>query len=257
MLGDERLSRCAAGNRLHHRCLDLHESARVQKVSNFGNDLTAFEEDVLHLIVAHQVEVTLAVANLGVFESVPFGWRRAQSLGKNHECGELDRNFTGFGGEHRAAHADEIAEVEVFEDIELFVAERLLLGVNLDPCTALRATSVFDVNELALAHVAVRGDAPGQRDFAALGIIGARLSAVFRGCKFVFERVDALGPQCGELGLALFNQCIRVVHSHLQTPIKHGARRVVQGFDTRGLPLSCRTLPSARTREGEPIFDSA
>src|SRR5206468_9698408 len=97
--------------------------------------------------------------------------------------------------------------VQVFEDFELLVAERLFLRVNLDT-----ATLVFDVNELAFAHIPVRGDAAGQRDFAAVGVMRARLRTFFRRREFVLERVDALGSQGRELSLALFDQGISVVH---------------------------------------------
>ena len=100
----------------------------------------------------------------------------------------------------------------MFEDFELLVAKRLFLRVNLNP-----SALVFDVDELALAHVAVRGDASCQRDFPALTIIGARLGALFGGCEFVFERINAFGAQRRELGFALFNQRIRVVRAHLQS----------------------------------------
>ncbi len=97
--------------------------------------------------------------------------------------------------------ADEIAEVEVLEDVELVVAERLFLGVNLDA-----AALVLDVDEHALAHFAMGGDAAGEGDFAALGVMGAGVVAGFGGREFVGKGIDALGAQRGELGLALFDQ---------------------------------------------------
>jgi len=54
--------------------------------------------------------------------------------------------------------------------------------------------------------LALRGDAPGDGDFAALDVIAARLGAGFRGREFILERVNALGAQGGELGLALFDE---------------------------------------------------
>ena len=82
------------------------------------------------------------------------------------------------------------------------VSSRMIfLRVNLEP-----AALVAHVNEHGFAHFAVRGDAPGDGDFAAFGVIVARMLAGFRRRKFVFERVNALGAQRGELGLALFDQ---------------------------------------------------
>ncbi len=52
--------------------------------------------------------------------------------------------------------ADKIAEVKMRENVKLLVAEDIFLRVSLDA-----PALVADVNEHGLAHVAVRGDAPG------------------------------------------------------------------------------------------------
>jgi len=52
----------------------------------------------------------------------------------------------------------------------------------------------------------VRDDASSDAGFAAFGVIVARLLAGFRRREFVFERVNALGAQRGELGPALFDE---------------------------------------------------
>src|SRR3989442_5391118 len=46
----------------------------------------------------------------------PLGRRRSQCLGENLEERQFDGDLAGLGGKHRAAHADEIPEVEVLED---------------------------------------------------------------------------------------------------------------------------------------------
>ncbi len=89
----------------------------------------------------------------------------------------------------------------MLENGKLLVAEDVFLRVDLHP-----PALVADVEEHGLAHVAVRGDASGERDFAAFGVLFARVPAGFAGRELVFKRVNALRPQRGELGLALFNQ---------------------------------------------------
>ena len=199
----ERLRRRAAGNRLHHRRLDLDEAARVQKIPDFADDFAALEENVLHLRVRHQIEVTLAVADFRVGEAVPFFRRRPQRLGENDEAiASLMEISPVLVVNNCSAHADEIAEVEVRENAPLLVAEDIFLRINLDA-----PALVAHVNEHGFAHVAVRGDASGDGDFAAFGVILPRVAAHdSRRRELVFERVNALGAQRGELGLALFNQ---------------------------------------------------
>jgi hypothetical protein len=89
----------------------------------------------------------------------------------------------------------------VLEDVELLVAQDILLRVSLNA-----PALVADVNEHGLAHVAMRRDAPGQRHFAAFNVIGTGGGARFAGREFILERVNALGAERGQLGLALFNQ---------------------------------------------------
>ena len=89
----------------------------------------------------------------------------------------------------------------MLEDGKRLVAEDIFLRVDLHP-----PALVADVHEHGLAHVAMRGDAAGERDFAALGVMLARVLAGFSRRELVFERVNALRAQRGELGLALFDQ---------------------------------------------------
>ena len=87
------------------------------------------------------------------------------------------------------------------EDVELLVAQHVLLRIDLQA-----AGLVAHVNEHALGHVAVSGEAAGNGDLAALGVLGARFSALVGGGELVLERVKPLRPQGGEFCFALFDQ---------------------------------------------------
>ena len=52
----------------------------------------------------------------------------------------------------------------------------------------------------------MRGDATGHGHFTAFDVIFPRVGAGFAGREFVFERVNALCAQRGELGPALFDE---------------------------------------------------
>ena len=199
--GLERLRRRAAGNRLHRRRLDLDVVAFVEKTPDLVDDRAALEHHVLHVGIRDQIQVTLAVADFGVFEAVPFRGRRAQRLGEDGEARKLDGNFAGLGGEQSAFDAHKIREVEVREDAERLVTKDIFLRVTLDA-----PALVAHIDEHGFAHVAVRGDAAGYGNLAALGVISARLGAGFGGRELVLERVNALAAQGGELGFALFDE---------------------------------------------------
>ena len=88
----------------------------------------------------------------------------------------------------------------VLEDFQVFVAEDVFLRVNLDA-----PALVADIHEHGFAHVAMRGDAPGERDFAAFGVILSRMGARFGRCELIFERVYALAREASNFS-ALLNQ---------------------------------------------------
>src|SRR5258705_508880 len=190
----------AARNGLHHRRLDFDVAALIEKIANLAKDTTAQEKDVLDLIIRYEVEVALAIANLRVGEAMPFfgGW--AQGLGENDEALEFNADLAGFGGKHRAADTDEIAEVEVLEDVVLLITEGLLLGIDLNT-----AGLVLDVDELAFAHVAMGSNAAGERDDAAFSIFGACLGTFLGGHELVGERIDSFSTESGQFGPSLFN----------------------------------------------------
>ena len=73
VMSDERLSRRPPGNRLHHRCLNLHKSARHQKIPYFSHNLTAFEEHILHCVVGHQIQITLTISDFRIRQAMQIG----------------------------------------------------------------------------------------------------------------------------------------------------------------------------------------
>ena len=87
---DERPRHGPAGDRLHHRGLDLDVAALVEEAAHRGDHRAAHHEDAAHLGVREQVEVALAVAGLDVGEPVPLLRRRQQRLREQRELADLD-----------------------------------------------------------------------------------------------------------------------------------------------------------------------
>ena len=85
---------------------------------------------------------------------MPFFRKRPQRFRQQLELVHLQRRLARLGGETGAFHADEIAEIEQLEDFHRFGAEFLRLHINLHP-----PARVLEINEMALAHVAMRTDA--------------------------------------------------------------------------------------------------
>ena len=76
----ERLGGRSAGDRLHHRRLDFDESAVLEEPADFADDRDAFLENLERLAVRDEIEVALAVFDLGVLDAVPFVGKGAEGL---------------------------------------------------------------------------------------------------------------------------------------------------------------------------------
>ena len=114
---------------------------------------------------------------------------------------QFNGNLARFGREQRAANADKIGQIKMLENFPKLIAQNIFLRINLDA-----PALVAHVNEHGFAHVAVRGDAARHGHFAAFGVVFPRVGAGFGRRELVFERVNAFGPQSGELGFALFDE---------------------------------------------------
>ena len=117
---------------------------------------------VARTLVGHEVEVTLPVARLDVGEPVVLVRQRAQRLRQRHEPRDPHGRLAGFADEAFALDAEEIADVEQRENLRLLRREALEVDVNLDA-----PGQVAQVEEVRLAHVAVRGDAAGGAEHGA------------------------------------------------------------------------------------------
>ena len=86
VMRDERPGQRAAGDRLHHRRLDLEEAARVQEPADAGDHARARLEHPPRLRIDDEIEVALAVARLDVGQPVPFLRQRQQALRQKARC---------------------------------------------------------------------------------------------------------------------------------------------------------------------------
>ena len=111
----EGLGRCASGDGLHHGRFHLDVGLIVEVIPDFSNDLTAFEEDLFHLQIRHQIQIALTIPDFGVFQSMPLFGGGSQCLAKGYELIDFDGNFSHLGREHLTFHADEIGHVHRFE----------------------------------------------------------------------------------------------------------------------------------------------
>jgi hypothetical protein len=105
---------------------------------------------------------------------VPFRRRRAQRLGQNGEAVSLTEISPVLVVNIVPLTPMKSPRSRCVKMSELLVAEDVFLRVALDA-----SALVAHVNEHGFAHVAVRGDAAGDGDFAAFDVIGAGLRRRF------------------------------------------------------------------------------
>ena len=137
MVRDEGTRRGTARNGLQHRRLHLKIAALVEETADAVDDVGAGDEDVLHPVVHHEIDITHAVAELGIIEFVVLhavllfdDGQRPQRLAEHRHFLDVYRDFAHLRAEGEALHADEVADVQ--QAFEHSVVHRLvLLGADL------------------------------------------------------------------------------------------------------------------------------
>ncbi len=117
---DERACRCTAGDVLQDGGVHLGVAGIVEDAAHGAYDGGSLEERVLHSGVHHQVDVALAVAQLGVVEGVVdlavgvclHHGQRLQALRQHGHLQHVNAHLARLRAEHISLHTDEVAQVE-------------------------------------------------------------------------------------------------------------------------------------------------
>ena len=86
----ERLGHGTAGDGMHHRSFDFDEGVGVEEAAQRLHDFGALDEDLAHVGVHRQVDVTATVAGLDVLQAVPFFRQREQVLHQEGDFLDVD-----------------------------------------------------------------------------------------------------------------------------------------------------------------------
>ena len=219
----ERARQRPAGDRLHHRRLDLEVAPAVQERADRGKHTTSDGEDLARVWIDDQIEIALAIPGLDVGQPVPLLGQRQEALGEELERRRPDGQLVGLGPEDAPLDADEVAEIEQLVDREVALRQRVLAEVDLNPFAA-----VGDDQEVGLAEAADGQDAAGRARLRLLrlerlaGLVAVRLEELFDGVgalELARVRIDAelnqrleiLAPLPQEIGLS------KVFVGHLPT----------------------------------------
>ena len=204
VVGRERPRRRTAGDRLHHRRLDLQEPARVQERADRLDEAGPEPEHFADAGVHEEVHVPLAVPRLHVPQPVPFLRQRPDRLREEAPGLDLDGQLARSRAHEVASHAHEISHVQVGE-ARIGVSEDVGPRVELD-----RAGLVEHMGEAGLAVVPDRHDAsrrahrPRSAEFLVRGGVppGVQQTRPVRHWESGAEWIDPRGAQGPELLVA-------------------------------------------------------
>ena len=149
-MGDERLRESTAVTGLENRRLDLDEAFAVEIRADRRDHQRADDRVAPRVLVHQQVEVALAVPDLGVGNAVERVGKRAADLPEQHHLVDGDRRLAATRLRRAAGHPHDVAQVEIDRAGARRVAQQL------DP-----AAAVDEVEEDELPHLPAPEHAPG------------------------------------------------------------------------------------------------
>ena len=118
VVADEGLGQGPAGDGVEDRRLHLHEAPVLQPAAEQADHPAAEEERGAGLLGDEQVDVALAVAGVGVGQSVPLVGERAAGRGQERPVVDPHRQLAPPGGHDLARDPDPVAEREGGEPVE-------------------------------------------------------------------------------------------------------------------------------------------
>src|SRR5437667_11899749 len=217
-MGAKWLGRGTTGDGLQNRRLHFQEAAFLEKAPGLANNRDAFFEYGPGTLVGEKIEVTLPVARLNVLQAMPLFGKRPQGLRHKTESARLQRRFAALGKETGALDANEITDIEQTKKIDQIRANFFCVNINLNA-----PGGVTKIEEVALAHVAIRSDAASRAQDLALREFFAHLLDCSVRLERNAERLDTLSAQRVEFFSSQRDQFILFIHPWHSLP---GYRRI-------------------------------
>ena len=152
VVGDKGTGGSAAGDGVQHGGLHFDVAHVVQVVAQVLDELGADDKIPLDLGVHHQVNVALTETGFLVGQAVELVGQGQQRLAQQGDGLGADGNFLGLRLEDLALHADDVADVVLFEAVVFFLAQLVDFDENLDTAGAILQVAEHDLTLTALAH---------------------------------------------------------------------------------------------------------
>ena len=243
--GFERCGFGATGNRLHHRCLDFEKIALKKILTHRLNGLRSPQKNLSHIGIHDQVDIALTIALLRIFETVKFFRQGTNRFAKQDEHLDQKRPFSGFGLEQGAGEPDDIADIQLFEEIVGQVADLVFANIRLH-----LAGVVSEAHESGLSKAVDGHHASGRNEFrTTLAAVGSRLLHLphdirdrMEHFEIIWVNVYRLRPQVAYFAAPLFKNiaCFFRAHFLPATPYPAGPGDSIVG--SAAVHSRCRDL---------------
>ena len=190
----------------------------LEKAPGLANNRDAFFKYDAGTLVGEKIEIALPVARLNVLQAMPLFGKGPQSLRHKTKRPCLQRGFAALGEETGALDANEITDIEQAKKIDQVRANFFCVNINLNA-----PGGVTKIEEVALAHVAMRSDAASRAQDLALREFFAHLPDCSVRLERNAERLDTLSAQRVEFFSSQRDQFILFIHPWHSLP---GYRRI-------------------------------
>ena len=137
----------ATRNRVQHGRFDFKEIVLHHEVADAADGFAARHETLACGFIGDQVDVALAVFDFLVMHAVEFVGQGTQAFGQQAQFSDMHRQLAGFGFEHMADCADEVAQVPVFEFLVVLDTDFFTFHIHLHA-----ACAVLQSSETGFAH---------------------------------------------------------------------------------------------------------
>ena len=158
-MGHKRSCRCAARIGNEHRSFHLHEITAVKETTNFLNDCGSLLEGLADILIHDEIHISLAIADIGILQSVELLRKRLQRLGKKDQFLRMDRNLSGLCAEREALDADDVTDVQALECCIGVISQVIAGDINLNS-----AVAVLKIGKGCLSHYALEQHAACDRN---------------------------------------------------------------------------------------------
>jgi len=176
-----------AGDGVQRGPLDLHEPLAAQRIADRLHDPRAAQKTLQHAFGVDQVQVTHALAQLGIDQPLVLEGRGLDRLGQEVELLGEDAQLARLRVPQLAVDTDDVAQVETLGQGPVLGPDLRLADEHLDS-----AGPVLDVHEDQLAGPALQEDPPGRPHLGAalLGRPADRALSGRRELDLVLPRAD-------------------------------------------------------------------